>query len=52
VRPGLRLPEQGTNDLESYRVAIVYRAGETRAEALERCRSRLRRLPSSSPLVA
>jgi len=44
VRPGLRLSEQGTNDVESYRVAIVYGAGETRAEALERCRSRLRRL--------
>jgi hypothetical protein len=44
VRPGLRLSEQGTNDVESYRVAIVYGAGETRAEALERCRARLRRL--------
>jgi hypothetical protein len=44
VRPGLRLSEQGTNDVESYRVAIVYGAGETRSEALERCRSRLHRL--------
>ncbi len=44
VRPGLRLSEQGTNDVESYRVAIVYGAGESRAEALERCRSRLREL--------
>jgi hypothetical protein len=44
VRPGLRLSEQGTNDVESYRVAIVYGAGETRAEALERCRSRVRKL--------
>jgi hypothetical protein len=44
VRPGLRLSEQGTNDVESYRVAIVYGAGETRAEALERCRLRARRL--------
>ena len=54
VRPGLRLSEQGTNDVESYRVAIVYGAGETRAEALERCRSRLRRLrfELASALVA
>jgi biotin carboxylase len=54
VRPGLRLSEQGTNDVESYRVAIVYGAGETRAEALERCRSRLRRLrfQLASALVA
>ena len=37
VRPGLRLSEQGTNDVESYRVAIVYGAGDTRAEAVERC---------------
>jgi hypothetical protein len=54
LRPGLRLSEQGTNDVESYRVAIVYGAGETRAEALERCRSRLRRLhfQLASALVA
>jgi hypothetical protein len=54
VRPGLRLSEQGTNDVESYRVAIVYGAGETRAEALERCRSRLRRFhfQLASALVA
>jgi ATP-grasp domain len=54
VRPGLRLSEQGTNDVESYRVAIVYGAGETRAEALERCRSRLRmlRFQLASVLVA
>jgi ATP-grasp domain-containing protein len=44
VRPGLRLSEQGTNDVESFRVAIVYGACETRAEAVERCRARLRRL--------
>ena len=44
VRPGVRLSEQGANDVESYRVAIVYGAGETRAEALELCRSRARRL--------
>ena len=54
VRPGLRLSEQGANDIESYRVAIVYGAGETRAEALERCRSRARRLrfQLASALVA
>jgi biotin carboxylase len=44
VRPGLRLSEQGANDVESYRVAIVYDVGETRAEALARCRSRARGL--------
>jgi biotin carboxylase len=44
VRPGRRLSEQGANDVESYRVAIVYGAGETRAEALERCRVRVRKL--------
>ncbi|HEX2112480.1 MAG TPA: ATP-grasp domain-containing protein [Gaiellaceae bacterium] len=44
VRPGLRLSEQGPNDVESYRLAIVYGAGETRAEAVERCKSRLRSL--------
>ncbi len=54
VRPGLRLSEQGTNDVESYRVAIVYGAGETRAEALEHCRRRLRtlRFQLASALVA
>jgi hypothetical protein len=54
VRPGLRLSEQGTNDVESYRVAIIYGAGETRAEAFERCRSRARRLrfELASTLVA
>jgi hypothetical protein len=54
VRPGLRLSEQGPNDVESYRVAIVYGAGETREEALERCRSRIRKLrfQLASALVA
>jgi hypothetical protein len=54
VRPGLLLSEQGVNDVESYRVAIVYGAGETRAEALERCRLRARRLrfELASTLVA
>jgi hypothetical protein len=40
VRPGLRLSEQGTNDAQSYRLAILYEAGETREEALARCRER------------
>jgi hypothetical protein len=54
VRPGMRLSEQGTNDVESYRIAIVYGAGETGAEALERCGARLRRLrfQLTSALVA
>jgi len=54
VRPGRRLSEQGPNDVESYRLAIVYGAGETRAEAIERCRSRLRtlRFRIASALVA
>lgn len=54
VRPGLRLSEQGANDVESYRVAIVYGVGETRAEALASCRSRARRLrfELASTLVA
>jgi len=40
VRPGLRLSEQGANDAQSYRLAIVYGAGETRDEALALCRRR------------
>jgi ATP-grasp domain len=44
VRPGLRLSEQGTNDVSSFRIAIVYDAGETRAEALERARARAAKL--------
>jgi hypothetical protein len=45
VRPGLRLSEQGgTNDAESYRLAIFYEVGETREEALARCRARARRV--------
>jgi hypothetical protein len=40
VRPGLRLSEQGANDAQSYRLAIVYGAGETRDEAVARCRER------------
>ncbi len=40
VEPGRRLSEQGVNDAESFRLAIVYEAGETRAEAVERARTR------------
>lgn len=46
VRPGLRLSEQGApNDPASYRLAIVVGTGETRAEAVTRCRERARALP-------
>jgi ATP-grasp domain len=40
VRPGRRLSEQGTNDAQSYRLAIFYETGETREQALARCRER------------
>jgi biotin carboxylase len=40
ARPGSRLSEQGANDVRSFRLAIVYEAGETREEAVERARSR------------
>jgi hypothetical protein len=40
VRPGLFLSEQGTNDAQSYRLAILYGFGETREEAVQRCRAR------------
>jgi hypothetical protein len=40
VRPGLFLSEQGQNDAQSYRLAILYGSGETREEAVERCRER------------
>ena len=40
VEPGTRLSEQGTNDAESYRLAIFHEWGETREEALGRCRAR------------
>ncbi|HEV3408108.1 MAG TPA: ATP-grasp domain-containing protein [Gaiellaceae bacterium] len=40
VEPGRRLSEQGVNDAESFRLAIVYEAAETRAEAAARARSR------------
>jgi hypothetical protein len=38
VRPGLLLSEQGVNDSQSYRLAILYGFGETREEAVELCR--------------
>lgn len=44
VRPGLLLSEQGVNDAQSYRLAIFACFGETRAEAVERCRERARSL--------
>ena len=44
VRPGLRLSEQGTNDTASYRLAIFTEWGETREDALQRCRQRARSL--------
>ena len=41
VSPGRRLSEQaGANDVASYRLAIVYEAGETREDARARCRER------------
>lgn len=44
VRPGLHLSQQGVNDAQSYRLAILYGFGETREEAVERCRERARSL--------
>jgi hypothetical protein len=44
VRPGLRLSEQGLNDAQSYRLAILYGFGETREEAVESCRARAEEL--------
>jgi biotin carboxylase len=40
VRPGVLLSEQGTNDAQSYRLAIFTGFGATREEAVERCRER------------
>jgi hypothetical protein len=40
VAPGRLLSEQGTNDAESYRLAIFHEVGATREEALARCRIR------------
>ena len=44
VAPGLRLANQGLNDAESYRLAILTGFGETREEAVARCRERARAL--------
>ena len=44
VEPGSLLSRQGTNDAQSYRLAIFYESGETREEAVERCRARAREL--------
>ena len=44
VRPGLSLCEQGVNDSQSFRLAILYGFGKTREEAFERCRERARAL--------
>lgn len=40
VRPGLHLSDQGVNDAQSYRLAILFGFGETREEAVARCRER------------
>jgi hypothetical protein len=44
VRPGLYLSEQGANDAQSYRLAILYGHGPTRDEAIARCRERAQAL--------
>jgi biotin carboxylase len=44
VRPGRPLSEQGSNDVASYRLAIVYAAGATRGEAVAAARARARAL--------
>ncbi|HEU0304258.1 MAG TPA: ATP-grasp domain-containing protein [Gaiellaceae bacterium] len=44
VRPGLRLSEQGANDTASYRLALFTEWGETREDAVRRCRERARAL--------
>jgi hypothetical protein len=41
VRPGLALSAQGTNDAQSYRLAILYQAGKTREEAVAKARERV-----------
>jgi biotin carboxylase len=40
AQTGRRLSDQAANDVRSFRLAIVYEAGETREEALERARRR------------
>jgi hypothetical protein len=44
VHAGLRLSEQGANDVHSFRLAIVFEAAETRQEAVERARTRASKL--------
>jgi len=44
VRPGLHLSEQGTNDAQSYRLAIFAEVGATREETVARCLARARSL--------
>lgn len=44
VTPGRRLSEHGPNDTASYRLAIFTEWGETREEAVRRCRERARDL--------
>jgi hypothetical protein len=40
ARPGLPLSAQGTNDAQSYRLAILYESGATREKAVENARER------------
>jgi hypothetical protein len=49
VRPGLLLSEQGTNDSQSYRLAIFAEVGATREEAVELCRERAASLAFELP---
>jgi ATP-grasp domain len=44
VRPGPFLSQQGRNDAQSFRLCIFDECGQTRAEAVERCRARAERL--------
>jgi biotin carboxylase len=41
ARPGLALSAQGTNDAQSYRLAILYESGATRDEAVAKARERV-----------
>ncbi len=45
VEAGRLLSEQGTNDAQSYRLAIFHEVGRTTEEALARCRARAASLP-------
>jgi hypothetical protein len=40
ARPGLPLSAQGTNDAQSYRLAILYESGATREDAVARAKER------------